>query len=131
MSEFEPIIYIDHSEILSGKVEELKTSIKELAELVKNNEPRIISYNAYLIEQSNSLSVIHIHPDSASLEFHGKVAGSAFAKFVNLVKLLTIDVYGRPSNIAIEQLRKKANLLGNATLAVHRLHAGFSRFGVR
>jgi hypothetical protein len=131
MSVFEPIIYIDRSEIRNGKVEELKTSIKELAELVKNNEPRIISYNAYFIEESNSLSVIHIHPDSASLEHHGQVAGPAFSKFVNLVKLLTIDIYGQPSNVAIEQLRKKANLLGNATLAVHRLHAGFSRFGVR
>jgi len=131
MPEFEPIIYIDHSEIRSGKIEELKTAIKELAELVKNKEPRIFSYNAYLIEKSNSLSVIHIHPDSASLEFHGQVAGPAFAKFVNLVKLLTIDVYGQPSNIAIEQLRKKAKLLGNATLAVHRFQAGFSRFGIR
>ncbi|MBP1707590.1 MAG: hypothetical protein H6Q39_1314 [Chloroflexi bacterium] len=46
MSEHEPIIYIDHSEIRTGKLEEVKTGIKELAEFVKNNEPRIISYEA-------------------------------------------------------------------------------------
>ena len=131
MSEHEPIIYIDHSEIRTGKLEEVKTGIKELAEFVKNNEPRIISYEAYLNEGSNSLSVIHIHPDPASLEFHGKVAGPAFARFVNLVRLLTIDVYGQPSEFAREQLQKKAELLGNASLSVHRLQTGFTRIAVQ
>jgi hypothetical protein len=130
VSEYEPIIYIDHSEIRREKIEELKTSINELAEFVRDNEPRIIAYNAYLSEESNSLSVIHIHPDSASLEFHGKVAGPAFSKFVNLVKLLTINVYGHPSNTALDQLQKKAILLGDTALTVHPLHAGFSRFKV-
>ena len=131
MSEPEPVVYIDHSEIREGKLEELKTAMNELVELVEANEPRLISYNVYFTEDGNRMTVVHVHPDSASLEFHMKVAGPAFPKFVDSVKLLTIDVYGKLSDDLLEQLRKKAQMLGNGTVVVHGLHAGFARFGVR
>jgi quinol monooxygenase YgiN len=127
----EPILYLDRSEVHEGKIEELKTAIKELAELVEAKEPRIISYNAYFTEDGTRMTVVHVHPDSASLEFHMKVAGSVFPKFAEFIKLLTIDVYGKPSDELVEQMRKKARMLGNGTVAVHKLHAGFAGFGVR
>ncbi len=59
-----------------------------------------------------------------------KVAGPAFPKFGDFIKLLTIDVYGKPSEDLLEQIRKKAQMLGNGTVVVHELHAGFTRFEV-
>jgi len=131
MSESKPIVYIDRSEIREGKLEELKTAMKELVELVEANEPRLIAYNVYFTEDGTRMTVVHVHLDSASLEFHMKVAAPAFPKFVEFVKLLTIDVYGKPSDDLLEQMRKKAQMLGNGTVVVHELHAGFARFGVR
>ena len=107
MSENEPIIYVDRSEIRQGKLEELKTAVKGLADFVEKNEPRIIAYKAFISEDNNTVSVIHIHPDSASLEFHGKVAGPLFARFVGLVNLLEINVYGTPSNAALQHFRQR------------------------
>ena len=78
----EPIVYIDTSEIRAGKLEELKTAMKELVKFVEANEPRLIAYNVYLEEDGTRMTVVHLHPDSASLEFHMKVAGPAFPKFV-------------------------------------------------
>lgn len=127
----EPIIYIDCSEIRDGKIEELKAAVNELAELVEANEPRIIAYNAYFTEDGTRMNIVHIHQDSASLEFHMKVAGPAFPKFAEFLKLLTIDLYGRPSGNLLELMRQKARLLGNATVLVHEPHAGFARFGAR
>ncbi len=126
----EPIVYIDCSEIREGKLEELKTAIIELVELVEANEPRLIAYNVYLTEDGTRMTVLHVHPDSASLEFHMKVAGPAFPKFAEFIKLLTIDVYGKPSDNLVEQMRQKAQLLGNGTVLVHGLHAGFVRFKI-
>ncbi len=131
MSESEPIIYIDHSEIREGKLKELKTAMKELVELVEANEPRLIAYNVYFTEDGTRMTVVHIHLDSASLEFHMKVAGPAFPRFAKFIKLLAIDVYGKPSDDLLEQLQKKARMLGTGTVVVHELHAGFARFGVR
>jgi hypothetical protein len=127
----EPLIYIDCSEIREGKLEELKTAMNELVGLVKSNEPRIIAYNVYLTEGGTRMTVVHVHPDSASLEFHMKVAAPSFPKFVEFIKLLTIDVYGKPSANLVERMRQKAQMLGNGTVLVHSLHAGFARFGIR
>jgi quinol monooxygenase YgiN len=126
----EPVIYIDRSEIREGKLEELKAAMNELAGLVKANEPRIIAYNVYLTEDGTRMTVFHVHPDTASLEFHMKVAGPAFPKFAGFIKLLTIDIYGEASDNLVEQLRRKAQMLGNGTVLVHGFHAGFARFGI-
>ena len=44
----EPVIYVDRSEIRDGKLEEVKTGIKELAEFIEHNEPQLVSYAAYV-----------------------------------------------------------------------------------
>jgi quinol monooxygenase YgiN len=126
----EPVIYIDRSEIREGKLEELKAAMNELAGLVKANEPRIIAYNVYLTVDGTRMTVFHAHPDSASLEFHMSVAGPAFPKFAGFINLLTIDIYGEASDNLVEQLRRKAQMLGNGTVLVHGFHAGFARFGI-
>jgi len=128
MQESKAIVYIDHSEVRDGKLKELKAAMKELVKLVEVNEPRIIAYNVYLTEDGTRMTVLHVHHDSDSLEHHMKVAGPAFSKFVEFIKLLRIDVYGKPDNNLLEQLQKKALLLGNSTVVVHELQAGFTRF---
>jgi len=131
MSEQKSIVYIDYSEVRDGRLDELEAAIKELAELVKAKEPRIIAYNVYFTEGGKRMTVIHIHPDSASLEFHMKVAGPEFPKFADFVRMLTINIYGEINEGLMEQLRKKAQMLGNATVVAHGFHAGFARFGGR
>jgi len=125
---YEPLVSIDSSEIREGKIDELKSAMKELVEFVKANEPRPIAYDVYLNEDGTKITVVQIHPDSASMELHMKVAAPEFAKFTDLVMLQAMDVYGTPSEDLLEQLRRKAQLLGDGTLSVHELHAGFARF---
>jgi quinol monooxygenase YgiN len=127
----ELIVVIDSSEVREGKLEELKTAINELVEFVEANEPRPIAYNVYLKEDGTRMTIVQVHPDSASMEFHMKVAGPAFPKFVELIKLSTMDVYGKPSDDLLGQIRHKVQMLGDATVVVHELQAGFARFGIR
>ncbi len=127
----EPIVYVDRSEIREGRLEELKAAINELVEFVDANEPRLIAYTAYLDDNGTRMTVVHIHPDSASLEFHMRVAGPAFARFTELIELSTIEIYGKPNDDLLERLRQKAEMLGNGTVVVHEPLAGFARFGVR
>ena len=127
----EPIVVIDTSEILAGKLSEVETVIKEMAAFVESNELRPISYNVYLDEHGTRMTVVQVHPDSASMEFHMKVAGPAFRVFVELVKLSTMNIYGSPSDHLREQIRQKVQMLGDAAVVVHELHAGLARFGIR
>lgn len=57
-----------------------------------------------------------------------RVAGPLFPKFAEFIKLLRIDVYGKPSDQLVEQLRRKAQMLGSGTVLAHGFHKGFARF---
>jgi hypothetical protein len=126
------IVYIDTAEVRAGALEELKSAIKELVEFLDTNVPRLIAYNVYLSDDGTRMTVVHIHPDSASLEYHMEIGGPAFRQFVELVTLSSIHVYGEPSEKALKQLHEKARLLGRGAVAVEvdALHAGFTRLAV-
>jgi hypothetical protein len=127
----EPLIVLDTSEIREGKREELERGIAELAAFVESNETDPISYQVFFGDDGRIMTVLQVHPDSASMERHMELAGPVFAKFAHLVVLRAIDIYGSPSEKVVEQLRRKAELLGTATVTVHVRRAGFARFGSR
>lgn len=123
------IVYIDRSDIREGKLEELKTGIRGVVEFVETHEPQLIAYGFYLDEEDGQMTVVAVHPDSASLEFHMGIAGSEFRKLAQLITLRAIEVYGRVSDKALELLRQKATVLGDrGRVGVHERYAGFVRF---
>ena len=123
-----PLVYVDTSEVREGALEELRGGIRELVEFVDANEPQLIAYNIYLGDDGSQMTVVHIHVDSASLEYHLDVAGPVFRGLADLITLSSIRIYGEPSEKALRQLHDKAASLGDGDVSVHRLHAGFSRF---
>jgi quinol monooxygenase YgiN len=124
----DPIVFVDTSEIREGKLEELRRAVAELAEFVEANEAETLSYQVFFSDGDRRMTVLQVHPDSASMERHMEVAGPVFAKFADLLVLRTIDIYGSPSEKVVEQLQRKAELLGIATVTVHERQAGFARF---
>jgi hypothetical protein len=74
---------------------------------------------------------VHVHPDSASLEYHMEVAGPVFRELAELVTLSSIHIYGEPTEKLLRQSHEKARLLGRDDVIVDALHAGFTRFAVR
>jgi hypothetical protein len=122
------ILVVDSSEIVEGKLDQLKAGVEDLVAFVEANEAEPLAYDIYFDQAGTQMTVVQIHPDPASLERHLTVASPVFRRLAALVTLRRVDVYGKPSEAALEQIRKKAQLLGNAPVAVHELHAGFSRF---
>jgi hypothetical protein len=123
----QPIVYVDTSEIREGKLAELEVAMMELVAFVEANVPQLISYGFFLDEGRTKMTVVAVHPDSASLEFHMDTCGDEFRKFADLIDLSSIDVYGSVSDAVVERLHAKARMLGRGTVAVHGLHAGFAR----
>ena len=123
----QPIVYIDNSTIREGKLEELQAAVKDLARFVEANVPQLISYGFFLNHDQTQTTVVAVHPDSASLEFHIDVGGAEFRKFAELIDLSRIEVYGDVSEAVQERLHQKARMLGTGTVAVHEFCAGFAR----
>jgi quinol monooxygenase YgiN len=125
----QPLVYIDTSEVREGALDELKGAIAELVAFIDVNEPQILAYSVYLSDDGSRMTVVHVHADSASLDYHMDVASPAFRRFADLLTLSSIRVYGAPSDKALRQLHEKARLLGCEDVTVHAPHAGFTRFG--
>ena len=73
-----PLVYVDCSEVREGALEQLRDAIRALADFIEENEPQLISYAAYFSEDGRQMTVVHVHADSASLDYHMAVAGPRF-----------------------------------------------------
>jgi hypothetical protein len=109
----EPIVYIDHSDVREGALEELKAGVHRLVDFIEAREPELILYGFYIDEDAMKMTVVAVHPDPTSLELHMDIGGAEFRKLAHLLTLTGIECYGRPSGKALEQLRQKAAMLGD------------------
>jgi hypothetical protein len=125
----EPIVYIDHSDIREGSLEELKAGMQRLVEFIEAREPQLITYGFYIDEAAARMTVVAVHPDPASLELHMDIGGEEFRTLAHLLTLTAIECYGRPSERALEQMRQKAATLGDGgtVISIGRF-AGFTHF---
>jgi hypothetical protein len=123
----EPIVYIDHSDIREGSLDELKAGVQQLVDFIDVREPQLIAYGFYVDEDAAKMTVVAVHPDSASLELHLEIGGAEFRKLGHLLTLTAIECYGQASERALEQLRRKAAALGpgGTVVSIGRL-AGFA-----
>jgi hypothetical protein len=124
-----PLVYLDTSEVREGALESIRGAIDDLVAFIERNEPDLLAYGVYLSDNGKRMTVVHVHMDTASLEYHLEVGGPAFKPFTELITLSTIEVYGEPSERAIEQLRDKARMLGSGRVVIHPPAGGFTRFG--
>ena len=76
------------------------------------------------------MTVLHINPDSASLEFHMEVAGPKFAPIGEFINMLAIDVYGHP-DAALREGCGRRQPCWAVGVRVHEFHAGFARSEVQ
>lgn len=125
----EPIVYVDRSTIRPEGIADVKKAIPELVAFIEENEPQLLSYGFHIDEGAMSMTVIAVHPDSASIELHMEIGGPRFREFAELIDMQGIEVYGEPSETVLALLRDKAEMLGDGgSVTVQPLHAGFARF---
>ena len=126
-----PLIYIGTYTVRSGKREECKQRLGELVDLVETNEPRLMAFHIYLDEQGSKISVVQVHPDSASMEFHLKVVSEHLTgAFEYLETTESEQLYGSPSDTLSEVLRAYAEP-GVAVMHMPVHEVGFTRASVR
>ena len=108
----ESLVYVDVSHIREGKLGELEAAMNHLSQFVETNMPRVLSYGFFLDESRTTMTVVAVHPDSASLEFHLDKGNEEFRKFAHLIELARIDVYGNVTDGVLDRLHRKVAMLG-------------------
>jgi hypothetical protein len=102
----EDVTFVGTHAIPEGSLDEWKTAIVGMIDFVKANVLRLISFNAYVNDDGTEATSIYVHPDSASLEQHLEVATSRVSAGAQLVQTKRVELYGSPSDRAVERLRR-------------------------
>jgi hypothetical protein len=97
-----------------------------MTEFVKENEPRLLSFNTYLNEDRSEASTVMLHPDSESLEYHLEVARTRIKGGVEMVRVKRAELYGKPSDRLVAQLRQMSEASGSWPVIVKSYLQGFS-----
>jgi hypothetical protein len=121
------IVYIDRSDVSEDRKQGLKAGIRRLVDVIQSREPQLISYAFHLDDESAVMTVVAVHPDSASLELHLEIGRTEFHKLADMITLRQIAVYGSVSDKARAMLQEKATMLGGSDVTVHERFAGFDR----
>lgn len=124
---YEPIFYIDVSDIRPGKLATVKELMADLVAFADANEPQLIAYEFFIDEADNTMTCVALHPDSASIEFHMDIGWEKFQAFAGHIDQRCIDVYGDASDNVMARLHRKIEMLGKGRVTAHRLQAGFAR----
>lgn len=122
----ELIVYVDHSDILEGRLEDLKEGIRRVVDFIEAREPQLIAYGFHLDEAAGLMTVTAVHPDSASLEVHLEIGREEFRKLGEMIRLRRVEVYGTISDQAREMLEQKVQMLGGKVTVTERF-GGFAR----
>lgn len=123
-----PVLYIDRSDVREDRWNELKPAIRALVAFVDRHQPQMATYGFYLDEGTNTMTVVSVHPDSASLERHMDVGASEFRKLAPFLSLREIEVFGPLSERAFALVQQKAADLGDrGVVTLHSQFAGFAR----
>ena len=102
-----PFIYIGTTTIKPDKRDEARKHVAELVDFVDTNEPRMIAFHCFLDEEASKLTVLQVHPDAASMEFHMQVNAKHFATaFDYLDSQVSEQYYGTISETLAAELAK-------------------------
>ena len=129
----EPFIYISTHKIKEGKVEDYKRFFSEFQEHVQAEEPQIIAFHGFLNEDGTEVTIVQVHPDAASMDFHlqviDQVMGEKLSEWVERQEFLEpkhAEIYGTPGAGLLEAVIWFGK--AGAALSVKPLHiAGFTR----
>jgi len=126
-----PFIIVFTYTIKPGKLEEARKLVAELVDFVETNEPRMIVFQCFLDAAGTKLTIVQVHPDSASMEFHMQVNAKHFATSFDFLDQNVLEHrYGEVSDsLAAELAKWDEPGADKVNMPVHE--AGFIRTNVR
>jgi len=123
-----PFIFIATNRLRDGRFDAEQQRVPALSGFIEAHEPRLIAFNEYANEERSEVTVVQVHPDAASFEFHlGVVGDRAREAYAQTLEATTsIGVFGTPSETILQMLRKQAGSAIHLNIYPHHL-GGFTR----
>jgi hypothetical protein len=123
-----PFIFIATNRLKEGKLDSEKERLPGLIDFIRANEPRLLAFNEYANKEGTEVAVVQVHPDADSMAFHmDLIAERAASAYADTIAATTnIAVFGTPSGIVTDMLRRQAGARVPLNIKPHHL-GGFTR----
>jgi quinol monooxygenase YgiN len=126
----EPVAFVSHFAVKPGKGDALARIFGESSTRLKEEKPRTLGFLAYSDETGTQVSFLHVFADAESMDLHFQGAEERSRDAYEYLEPKGWELYGRPSQEALESLRRAASSAG-VTLSVEADYlGGFLRLGL-
>jgi hypothetical protein len=123
----EPIVFISHFTVQDDKLPAITELANEVAAQLRLEKPRTVLYLSFVDQAAGTLSFLHAFPDAESMDEHFEGSDQRSRAAYEFLRPAGWEVYGRPSDAALDVLRQAADAAGVAMTTRPELVAGFVR----
>jgi hypothetical protein len=118
-----PFIVIATNRLRDGRFDAEQQRVPALCSFIEASEPRLIAFNEYVNEERSEVTVVQVHPDAASFDFHlGVVGDRARDAYVQTLEATTsIEDFGTPTETILGMLRRQAGSGVHLNIDPHHL----------
>jgi len=90
-----PIIFVSHSRVKEGKLEEFREMSRDMFPMLEASKPRTVLHYGYANEDGSELSFVHVFPDADAMDAHFEGAGERAGSAMDYIETYQFVIYGR------------------------------------
>jgi hypothetical protein len=90
----QPLIFVTTHTVKEGRLDDLHELNERFVAFAEQHEPRLLALQSYLSDDGTRLTLVQVHPDTDSLEFHLQVAEDLIRASFELVDNERVALYG-------------------------------------
>jgi len=123
----EPVFFVSHFAIKEGAVDDLRRLAADATARLREEKPGTVLFLSYLDEQTGRISFLHAFPDADAMDRHFEGADERAAAAYEFIEPRGWEFYGRPSEQAMESMRRAAEGAGVSLVVEPEFVGGFLR----
>lgn len=119
-----PVLFCNTMQITGGHLESFKHAVQRAVEFVEEHGPQLM-VEVFIDEQRLVAYSFQLYRDSESILIHWKMSDPHIREVMEHCTVQRLDVYGRPNEAVMEQLRRPDDQEVAVTVTPH--FTGFTR----
>lgn len=127
----EPIVFISRFRIKEGKEDDIRRQFEERAGAIEAEKPQTLVFLSYVDRDARAVTFVHAFGDAGAMDLHFEGAEERARAAYKLLEPDGWEIYGRPSEQALESMRRSADSFGVNLRVQPEYVAGFLRSGPR
>jgi quinol monooxygenase YgiN len=104
----EPIVFVSHHRVKPGKLDELKSLMREMWATMEVEKPRTLMNLAYINEDGTEVTFMHAFADIEAMQLHWQGADDRTAQAYAYIEPIGFEIYGSAGEQIVDGMRAEA-----------------------